>query len=70
MAGYGWRYYKSASWGKKAQDQIPQTEVIRYKKMCSILVDGQGIPLGVCVNGVNRHDMKDDQSNIAKHSHL
>ena len=27
MAGYGWRYYKSASWGKKAQDQIPQTEL-------------------------------------------
>ena len=27
MAGYGWRDYKSTSWGKKAQDQIPQTEL-------------------------------------------
>ena len=27
MAGYGWCYYKSTSWGKKAQDQIPQTEL-------------------------------------------
>ena len=27
MAGYGWRDYKSTSWGKKAQDQILQTEV-------------------------------------------
>ena len=24
----------------------------------SILVDGKGIPLGVCVDGANRHDMK------------
>ena len=27
MAGYGWSDYKSTSWGKKAQDQIPQTEL-------------------------------------------
>ena len=43
MAGYGWRYYKSASWGKKAQDQIPQTEQIGTKR--SILVDGKGYHL-------------------------
>ena len=24
----------------------------------SILVDGKGVPLGVCVDGANRHDMK------------
>jgi putative transposase len=24
----------------------------------SILVDGQGVPIGVSVNGTNRHDMK------------
>ena len=24
----------------------------------SILVDGKGLPLGVCVDGANRHDMK------------
>ena len=26
IAGYGWRDYKSTSWGKKAQDQIPHTD--------------------------------------------
>ena len=57
MAGYGWCYYKSTSWGKKAQDQIPQTEINQGKKR-SILVDGKGVPLGVCVDGANRHDMK------------
>ena len=36
----------------------------------SILVDGKGLPLGVCVDGANRHDMKSDQSNTTKHSHL
>ena len=53
MAGYGWRYYKSASWGKKAQDQIPQTEVKSGTKR-SILVDGKGVPLGVCVDGAQQ----------------
>ena len=57
MAGYGWCYYKSTSWGKKAQVQIPQTEVKSGTKR-SILVDGKGVPLGVCVDGANRHDMK------------
>ena len=57
MAGYGWRDYKSTSWGKKAQDQIPQTELNQGTKR-SILVDGKGVPLGVSVDGANRHDMK------------
>ena len=37
--------------GKKAQDQIPQTEAKSGTKR-SILVDGKGVPLGVCVDGV------------------
>ena len=53
MAGYGWCYYKSTSWGKKAQDQIPQTEV-KFSTKPSILVDVKGIPLGVCVDGVEQ----------------
>ena len=57
MAGYGGSDYKSTSWGKKAQDQIPQTELNKVQKH-SILVDGKGVPLGVCVDGANRHDMK------------
>ena len=57
MAGYGWRDYKSTSWGKKAQDQIPRTELNQVQKR-SILVDGKGVPLGVSVDGANRHDMK------------
>ena len=55
--------------GKKAQDQIPQTDAKSGTKR-SILVDGKGIPLGVCVDGANRHDMKLYQSNTTKHSHL
>ena len=43
--------------GKKVQDQIPQTEVNQGTKR-SLLVDGQGIPLGITVDGANRHDMK------------
>ena len=57
MAGYGWRDYKSASWGKKAQDQISQDRAESSTKR-SILVDGKGVPLGVSVDGANRHDMK------------
>ena len=56
MAGYGWSDYKSTSWGKKPQDQIPQTELNQVKP--SILVDGKGVSLGVSVDGANRHDMK------------
>ena len=41
--------------GEKAQDQIPQTELKPGTKR-SILVDGKGVPLGVCVDGCNRHD--------------
>jgi len=43
--------------GEKAQDQIPQTELNQVQNG-SILVDGKGVPLGVCVDGANRHDMK------------
>ena len=57
MAGYGWCYYKSTSWGKKAHDQIPQTEVNQGTKR-SVLVDGKGVPIGVSIDGANRHDMK------------
>ena len=41
MAGYGWCYYKSTSWGKKAQDQIPPDRAKLGTKR-SILVDGKG----------------------------
>ena len=58
MAGYGWSDYKSASWGKKAQDQIPHTDRAKLGTKRSILVDGKGVPLGVSVDGANRHDMK------------
>ena len=57
MAGYGWRDYKSTSWGKKAQDQI-LTDRAKSGTKRSILVDGKGVPLGVSVDGANRHDMK------------
>ena len=39
-----WCYYKSTSWVKKAQDQIPKTESKSGTKR-SILVDGKGYHL-------------------------
>ena len=39
---------KSTSWGKKAQDQIPQTESNSGTKR-SILVDGKGCPTTWCM---------------------
>ena len=58
MAGYGWCYYKGTSWGKKAQDQIPHTDRSKLGTKHSVLVDGKGVPIGVSVDGANRHDMK------------
>ena len=43
--------------GEKAHDQIPQTEVNQCTKR-SVLVDGKGVPIGVSIDGANRHDMK------------
>ena len=45
--------------GKKIHHQIPQTEVnhLWYLKF-SVLVDGKGVPIGVSIDGANRHDMK------------
>ena len=57
MAINGWCNNQSATWGKKVQDQIQQTEVNQdYKR--SLLVEGQGIPIGITIDGANRHDMK------------
>jgi hypothetical protein len=58
MAGYGWCYHKSTSWGKKAQDQIPHTDRSKSGTKRSVLVDGKGVPIGVSIDGANRHDMK------------
>ena len=50
MAGYGWRDYKSISWGKKTQDQISQTEINQGTKRRSTTC---------CIcRWSNRHDMK------------
>ena len=43
--------------GEKAQDQILQTELNQGTKR-SVLVDGKGVPIGVSIDGANRHDMK------------
>ena len=57
MAINGWCNNKSTSWGKKVQNQIPQTEVNQVPNV-TFLVDGQGIPLGITVDVAKRHDMK------------
>ena len=43
--------------GEKSTGPNP-TDRVKSGTKRSILVDGKGIPLGVCVDGVNRHDMK------------
>jgi hypothetical protein len=55
MAINGWCNNQSTAW-KKVQDQIQQTEVNQVQN--GVLVDDQGIPLGITVNSANRHDMK------------
>ena len=57
MAGHGWRDYKSTSWGKKHRTN-PHTDRAKSGTKRSILVDDKGVPLGVSVDGANRHDMK------------
>ena len=42
--------------GEKVQDQIQQTEVNLVPN--DLLVEGQGIPIGITIDGANRHDMK------------
>ena len=56
IAGYGWRDYKSTSWGKRL-GLILQTELKSGTKR-SILVYDKGLPLGISVDGANIHDMK------------
>ena len=43
---------------KKVQDQIPHTDRSKSGTNRSILVGGKGVPIGVSVDGANRHDMK------------
>ena len=57
MAINGWCNNKSASWGKKVTRPNP-TDRSKSSTKRSLLVDGQGIPLGITVDGANRNDMK------------
>ena len=43
--------------GEKSTGPNP-TDRVKSGTKRSILVDGKGLPLGVCVDGANRHDMK------------
>jgi transposase len=67
MAGYvwmdGWMYGLMVLLQKhlleeKTQDQIPHTDRSKSGTKRSIFVDGKGVPIGVSVDGANRHDMK------------
>jgi hypothetical protein len=56
MADYGWYNYKSTSWGEKSTGPNP-TDRSKSGTKRSVLIDGKGVPIGVSVDGANRHDM-------------
>ncbi len=57
MAGHGWRDDKSASRGGESTGPNP-TDRAKSGTKRSLLVEGGGVPIGVVVDGANRHDMK------------
>ena len=58
MAGYGWcLLLQKHLLGEKSTGPNP-TDRAKSGTKRSILVDGKGVPLGVSVDGANRHDMK------------
>lgn len=57
MAGYGWCYYEGTAWGEKSTGPNP-TDRSKSGTKRSLLVDGKGVPLGVIVDGANKHDIK------------
>ena len=44
--------------GEKSTGPNPTDRRSKSGTKRSILVDGQGIPLGITIDGTNRHDMK------------
>ena len=57
----GWCNNKSTSWGGRKKSTGPNPTDIRSKSGTkrSLLVEGQGIPIGITIDGgANRHDMK------------
>ena len=67
MAINGWCNNKSASWGEKGTGPNP-TDRSKSGTKRSLLVDGQGIPLGITVDGANRHDMKMTKATLSEYS--
>ena len=49
--------------GQKSTGPIP-TDRAKSGTKRSILVDGKGVPIGVSVDGANRHDMKMSKATI------
>lgn len=56
VAGYGRRYHEGAPRGKKTGPNPTDRAKLGTKR--SLLVEGNGIPIGVAVSGANTHDMK------------
>jgi putative transposase len=50
----GWCNYKGSSWGGKSTGPNP-TDRAKSGTKRSLLVDGQGIPIGITVDCANRH---------------
>jgi putative transposase len=56
VASDRWSDDQGAAWGGKAQAQTQHRRKPGTKR--SLLVEGNGIPVGLTVDGANRHDMK------------
>ena len=56
LAGYGWSDDKGTSGGKSTGPNPTDRAKAGTKR--SLLVEGNGIPIAVTVDGANRHDMK------------
>ena len=49
--------------GEKSTGPNP-TDRSKSGTKCSLLVEGQGIPIGITIDGANRHDMKMTRSTL------
>jgi len=64
MARDGWGHDQSAPWGGKKVGKHP-TDRGKIGTKRSVLTEGGGVPVGLAVEGANRHDFKMARETIA-----